>query len=153
MNAVDELFHEVGKVEQGVRELSDHLMALADVAHGKSPVELASAKVMGKRIARACDMILDEVEEAKKRLGTLALQTTSVKTKKGDRAIVNVQNDLALVHSDVEMIAHLAEHFFESEDREDSFTNITEFYGKLIEHVTTLLMDEDALKNVKRVLA
>lgn len=148
MKELKQLFEEEEKIEKSVREISKGVLDLSDYSLAKSPIELAEAEVLGKRIRRACDMISDEVHRARQKLGALMMHTTKVKFKKSNRELHDMENELSLIHGDLEAIGSLAEEFYEAKDRKVLFANINRHYSGLMQHVMSLMVSEANLKEL-----
>lgn len=148
MKELVKLFDEEEKIEKSVREISKGVLDLSDYSLAKSPIELAEAEVLGKRIRRACDMISDEVHRARQKLGDLMTHTTKVKFKKSGRELHDMENELSLIHGDLEAIGSIAEEFYQAEDRKASFANINRHYSELLQHVMSLMVSEANLKEL-----
>lgn len=139
MSELAKLFEEEEKIQKSVREISIGLLELSDFVLAKSPVELASAEIIGKRIRRACDMINDEVHVARKKLGVLLTHKSKVKFKKTIRSLHEMEDELSLIHGDIDAIGDVAENFYASEDRKVAFENLNRHYSELVSHVTSLM--------------
>ncbi len=149
MTELEALFEEEEKIEQAVREISQGVLDLSDYSLAKSAIELAEMEIVGKRIRNACDKINDEVHIAMKKLGALLTHTTTVTFKKSARQLHEMENELSLVHGDLEAIGRIAEDFYEAKDRKAAFQNLNKHYAELVEHVTSLMIEES---NVKQLL-
>ncbi|VVB81308.1 Uncharacterised protein [uncultured archaeon] len=148
MNELKQLFDEEEKIQRSVREISQGVLDLSDYALAKSPIELAEAEVVGKRIRRACDVISDEVHRARQKLGDLMTHATKVKFKKSGRELHDMENELSLIHGDLEAIGRIAEEFYKTENRKASFANINRHYSELMQHITSLMISESNLKEL-----
>ncbi|MBW2969911.1 hypothetical protein KY309_02315 [Candidatus Woesearchaeota archaeon] len=148
MTELDKLFEEEEKIQKSVREISVGLLEMSDFVLAKSPVELASAEIVGKRIRRACDMINDEVHIARKKIGVLLTHKSKVKFKKAVRSLHEMEDELSLIHGDIDAIGDIAESFYESKDRKTAFENLNRHYSELVGHVTSLIIDEENLKSL-----
>jgi len=148
MKELAKLFEEEEKIEKSVREISKGVLDLSDYSLARSPIELAEAEVLGKRIRRACDVICDEVHRARQKLGALMTHTTAVSFKKSKRQLHEMENELSLIHGDLEAIGSIAEEFYQAEDRRASFENINSHYSELIQHVMSLMVSEANLKEL-----
>ena len=146
MTELAKLFEEEEKIQQAVREISQGVLDMSDYTLAKSAVELAEAEVVGKRIRNACDSINDEVHIARKKLGALMTHTTKVKFKKAERPLHEMENELSLIHGDIEAIGRIAEDFYEAGNRKAAFENLNKHYSELIQHVTSLMIEESELK-------
>ena len=148
MTELDKLFAEEEKIQQSIREISQGMLDLSDYTIAKSVIELAEAEIVGKRIRNACDKINDEVHSARKTLGAFMTHTTSVTFKKGKRSLHEMENELSLIHGDVEAIGTIAENFYDAKDRKAAFENLNKHYTELVEHVTSLMVEEAELKKI-----
>ena len=148
MIELDRLFDEEEKIQNAVRDISQGLIDLSDYSIAKSALELAESEIVGKRIRSACDTINDQVHIAKKRLGILFTSTRKVKFKHGEKALHEMEDDLSLIHGDVETIGKIAECFFEAKDRSAAFDNMTKHYSELVDHVTRLMIEGKELKKL-----
>ena len=148
MTELDKLFEEEEKIQASVLEISQGLLDLSDYSNAKSAVDLAEAEVVGKRIRNACDKINGEVHHAKQRLGALLTNTTKVKFKKGERKLHEMENELSMIHGDVEAIGTIAEGFYDAKDRKAAFDNLNQHYSELVKHVTSLMVEESELKKL-----
>lgn len=148
MKELVSLFQEEEKIQQAVREISQGLLDLSDYMLAKSAIELAESEVVGKRIRSACDRISDEVHVARKKLGALLTDSTKVKFKKAEKPLHEMENELSLIHGDLETIGQIAERFYELENRKAAFENLNKHYSELIQHVTSLLIEESNLKQL-----
>ena len=146
MTELKQLFEEEEKIQKSVREIAQGLLDLSDFTVAKSPLELASAEIVGKRIRRACDFISDDVHIARQKLGDLMTQDTSVKFKKATRALHEMENELSLIHGDLEAIGKIAEDFYRSKNRNAAFDNLNRHYSELVKHVSSLLVGENLNK-------
>ncbi len=148
MSELAKLFEEEEKIQQSVREISQGLLDLSDYSLSKSAIELAESEVVGKRIRNACDKISEEVHIARKKLGALLTNSTKVKFKKSERPLHEMENELSLIHGDLEAIGSIAERFFEAKDRKAAFDNLNQHYSELVEHVTSLMVSEAKMKQI-----
>ncbi len=142
------LFQEEEKIQQAVREISQGLLDLSDYMLAKSAIELAESEVVGKQIRNACDKINEEVHVARKKLGVLLTDSTKVRFKKAEKPLHEMENELSLIHGDLETIGQIAERFYELENRKAAFENLNKHYSELIQHVTSLLIEESNLKQL-----
>lgn len=124
------------RLEKDVKEISKGLLDISDFTKARSPLELAEAEVVGKRIRAACDKIADEIHMAKKKLGIELLHST--KSKKG-RSLNELENLLSLIHGDVETIGNVAVNFISAPNREAAFENMNRHYAELVQHVMSLI--------------
>lgn len=147
MSELDRLFEDEEKIQLAVREISQGILDLSDYSNAKNALELAEAEIIGKRVRNACDKINDEVHVARKRLGILFTQSIKVKFKKIERLLHEMENELSLIHGDLEVIGSIAENFYHAESRKAAFDNINQHYSELVRHVTSLVVDEAKLKN------
>jgi hypothetical protein len=148
MTDLDKLFEEEEKIQQAVREISQGVLDMSDYVLAKSALELAEAEIVGKNIRKACDKMNDEVHHAKKKLGALLTNTTKVKFKGADKPLHEMENELSLIHGDLEAIGKISEDFFEAKDRKAAFDNLNKHYAELVQHVTSLLVEESNLKQL-----
>ena len=148
MTDLDKLFEEEEKIQQSVREISQGLLDLSDYAVAKGVIELAEVEVVGKRIRNACDKINEEVHIARKKLGVLMTSSAKVKFKKAERPLHEMENELSLIHGDLETIGQIAESFYEAKNRKIAFENLNKHYSELVQHVTSLLVEESNLKQL-----
>lgn len=146
MSDLDKLFEEEEKIHRSVREIAQALLDLSDFVLAKSPMELASAEVAGKRIRKACDSINDEVHIARKKIGILLSDSTKVKFKKGDKVLTDMEDELSLVHGDVESIGSIALQFYKSNDRNAAFKNLNKQYADLVKNITNLLVSKSQVR-------
>ena len=146
--SVEKLFEEEEKVIESVREISQGILDLSEFANAKSPVELAECEIVGKRMRNACDKINDEIHKARKVLGILMLHKEAVVFKRGARSLREMEDELSLIHGDVESIGVVAENFFEASDRKIAFENLNKQYGSLMEHVMSLLSSESKMREL-----
>lgn len=140
------LFAEEERIQQAVREISQGVLDISDYVLAKGPIELAEAEVVGKNIRKSCDKINDVVHLARNTLGNLFTHTTKVKFKGKERPLHEMENELSLIHGDLESIGSIAERFFEAKDRGAAFDNLNQHYSELVEHVTSLMVSEAKLK-------
>ena len=148
MTELAKLFQEEEKIQLAVREISQGLLDLSDYSLAKGAIELAESEVVGKRIRNACDKINEEVHIARKKLGALLTNSTKVKFKKSERPLHEMENELSLIHGDLEAIGQIAERFHEAENRKAAFENLNKHYSELIQHVTSLMIEEANLKQL-----
>lgn len=148
MKELASLFQEEEKIQQAVREISQGLLDLSDYMLAKSAIELAESEVVGKQIRNACDKINEEVHVARKKLGVLLTDSTKVRFKKAEKPLHEMENELSLIHGDLETIGQIAERFYELENRKAAFENLNKHYSELIQHVTSLLIEESNLKQL-----
>ncbi len=148
MTELDKLFEEEEKIEQAVREISQGVLDLSDYSLAKSAIELAEMEIVGKRIRNACDKINEEVHIARKKLGALLTHTTTVTFKKSARQLHEMENELSLIHGDLEAIGRIAEDFYGAKDREAAFQNLNKHYSEMVEHATSLMIEEANLKQL-----
>ena len=148
MSELKQLFEEEEKIQKALFEISQAMLDLSDYTIAKSPIELAEAEVVGKRMRNACDKISDEVHIARKKLGALMTDMTSVKFKKAERQLNEMENELALIHGDLEAIGGLAERFYEAKSRKGAFENLNRHYSELVQHVTSLMVTESEVKRI-----
>ncbi len=148
MTVLDKLFEEEEKIQSAVHEISQGILDLSDYALAKSALELAETEIVGKKIRNACDKINEEVHIARKKLGALLTNTTKVKFKKGERPLHEMENELSLIHGDLEAIGKIAEEFYHAKDRKAAFENMNKHYSELVQHVTSLMLDEAELKKL-----
>ncbi|MBI4145821.1 hypothetical protein HY489_00620 [Candidatus Woesearchaeota archaeon] len=139
------LFEEEDKVVASIREISQSLLDLSDFTLAKSAVELAKAEVVGKRLRNACDLINEELHGARKKLGVLLSSAKKVKFKGRDRLLHEMEDELSLIHGDVEAIGTIAESFYKAESREIAFENMNKHYAELMQHVLDLMGEESSL--------
>ena len=140
------LFAEEERIQKSVQEISQGLLDISDYVLSKSPVELAEAEIVGKRIRNSCDKINEQVHLARKTLGTLMTQASKVNFKNSSRSLSEMENELSLIHGDLEAIGSIAERFFEAKDRKIAFDNLNQHYSELVEHVTSLTVSKSSLK-------
>lgn len=140
------LFAEEERIQQAIREISQGMLDISDYVLSKSPIELAEAEVVGKNIRKSCDKINDLVHLARNTLGKLFTHSTKVKFKGKERPLHEMENELSLIHGDLESIGSIAERFFEAKDRRAAFDNLNQHYSELVEHVTSLMVSEAKLK-------
>jgi len=145
---LDQLFKDEERVVADMHELSAGILSLSEFVSTKTPLDLAQAEVSGKKIRAACDRMNDDIHEAKKELGVLCSQTTSVSFKQQDRLLHEMEDDLALMHGDVETIGRVAEHFFEAPNREAAFENLNTHYGTLVKLAGALLSSRQKLSAI-----
>jgi hypothetical protein len=148
MTELDRLFEEEEKIQESVREISQGLLDLSDYSLAKSAVDLAEAQVVGKRIRNACDKISEQVHVARKKLGALLTNSTKVKFKKAEKPLHEMENELSLIHGDLEAIGQIAEDFYGAKNRKAAFENLNRHYSELIQHVTSLMIEESNLKQL-----
>ena len=148
MTELDKLFEEEEKIEQSVREISQGLLDLSDYSVSKSVIELAELEVVGKKIRNACDRINEEVHVARKKLGLLMGNSTKVNFKKAERPLHEMENELSLIHGDLEVIGQVAESFHQAKNRKAAFENLNKHYSELVQHVTSLMVEESNLKQL-----
>ena len=148
MKELASLFQEEEKIQQAVREISQGLLDLSDYMLAKGAIELAESEVVGKQIRNACDKINDEVHIARKKLGVLLTDSTKVRFKKAEKPLCEMENELSLIHGDLETIGQIAEKFYELEDRKAAFENLNKHYSELIQHVTSLMCQKLELANM-----
>lgn len=148
MNELSGLFEEEDKIELAVREISQGILDLSDYVVAKSPIELAEAEIVGKRVRNSCDSISDEVHIARKKLGILLTGSSKVKFKKVVRFLHEMENELSLIHGDLEVIGNISENFYRVESRKVAFDNLNQHYSELVRHVTSLIVDESKIKNI-----
>ena len=148
MTVLDKLFEEEEKIERAVVDISRGVLDLSDYVVAKSPLELAEAEIVGKRIRESCDSVNEEIHVARRKLGILLSHSSSVVFKKGKRFLHEMENELSLIHGDIEAIGTVAEHFFTSNNREVAFENLSMIQSNLVKHVTSLLGDESRLKKL-----
>ncbi len=148
MTELDKLFEEEDKIQQAVLEISRGVLDLSDYSNAKSAVELAEAEIVGKRIRNACDKINEEVHIARKKLGSLLTNSTKVKFKKAERPLHEMEDELSLIHGDLEAIGKISEDFYHAEDRKAAFDNLNKHYSELVRHVTSLMVEESNLKQL-----
>ncbi len=146
MTELQKLFEEEQAIQQSVRKISEGVLELSDYSLAKSAIELAEAEVVGKSIRKACDEISEHVHKARKALGAFLTDTSKIKLKGKERPLHEVENELALIHGDLESIGSIAERFFEAKDRKIAFQNLNQHYSELMQHLTSLLLEEAALK-------
>lgn len=142
MKNLDALFREEKKIAAHVREIAEALLELSEFVNAKGALDLAGAEVLGRRVRRACDGINDEVHEARKALGVLMLEKKMVSFKKAEKPLHEMENDLSLVHGDIDAIGRIAEGFYEAPDREAAFENLNSHYRELVRHVQALLSEQ-----------
>jgi len=140
------LFAEEEKVAALVREVSQGLLDLDEFVLAKSPLELAKAEVIGRRIRRSCDQMNEHVHEAKKVIGALMLEKSAVRFRGAEKALHEMESELAQIHGDIESIGSLAESFYSAENREVVFQNLNAQYAQLMRHVMALMATEAVLK-------
>jgi len=148
MTELDKLFEEEEKIEQSVKEISQGLLDLSDYSLAKSAIELAESEVIGKKIRNACDKISEEVHIARKKLGSLFTDSTKVKFKKIERPLHEMEDELALIHGDLEAIGEIAEKFHEAKNRKAAFENLSKHYAELIQHITSLMCQKLELADI-----
>ncbi len=140
------LFAEEEGIQKSVKEISQGILDMSDFVLSKSPIELAEAEVVGKRVRNACDKINDQVHLARNTLGKLMTHASKVNFKGSSRSLSEMENELSLIHGDLEVIGSIAERFFEAKDRKIAFENLNQHYSELVEHVTSLMVSESNLK-------
>jgi len=140
------LFAEEERIQLAVREISQGILDMSDYVLAKSPIELAEAEVVGKNIRKSCDKINDDVHLARNTLGNLFTHATKITFKGKERPLHEMENELSLIHGDLEAIGSIAEKFFEAKDRKAAFDNLNQHYSELVEHVTSLMVSEAKLK-------
>jgi hypothetical protein len=140
------LFAEEDRIREAVKEISHGILDISDYVLSKSPIELAEAEVVGKNIRKSCDKINDVVHLARSALGNLMTHATKVNFKGKERPLHEMENELSLIHGDLESIGSIAERFFEAKDRRAAFDNLNQHYSELVEHVTSLMVSEANLK-------
>ena len=148
MKELAKLFEEEEKIEKSVREISQGVLDLSDYSLARSPIELAEAEIVGKKIRNSCDKISEEVHLARQKLGDFMTHTTKVKFKKGERSLHEMENELSLIHGDLDAIGRIAEDFYKSENRKAAFENLNSHYSELIQHVTSLMLEEANIKEI-----
>jgi len=148
MTDLDKLFEEEEKIQHAISEIAQGILDLSDYSLAKSAIELAEVEVVGKRIRKACDAINDEVHHARKRLGVLLTEDTKVKFKKVEIPLNEMENELSLIHGDVEAIGKIAEKFYGAKDRKAAFSNLNKHYSELVQHVTALMVEESKVKQI-----
>src|SRR3990172_3097944 len=149
MTELAKLFEEEEKIQQSVREISQGLLDLSDYTLAKSVIDLAESEVVGKRIRNACDKINEEVHIARKKLGALLTNSTKVKFKKAERPLHEMENELSLIHGDLEAIGQIAEKFHEAESRKAAFENMNKHYSELVKHVTSLMCQKLEVEKIQ----
>jgi len=146
MNELTKLFDEEQEIQKLVRKISTGILDLSDYSLSKGPIELAEAEVIGKQMRKVCEDINEHVHHATKIIGALMTRTTKVKFKGRERSLHEVENELSLIHGDLEAIGNIAENFFEAPDRKAAFQNLSLHYGELLQHLTSLMLEEFGLK-------
>jgi hypothetical protein len=145
MSVLEKLFQEERKISDAVRQIGALVLELSDFTTAKSPLELAHSQIIGKKMRQECDKINEEIHIARKLIGRLMTEKTKVKFKKQERELHELENDLALMHGDVQTLGSLAEHFFEAKDRKAAFQNLNKAYSELMGHVLALVVEEQGL--------
>lgn len=148
MKELDKLFEEEEKIQASIRVISQGLLDLSDYSVVKSPIELAEAEIVGKKIRNECDKISEDVHLARQKLGDFMTHTTKIKFKKSERSLHEMENELSLIHGDLDSIGRIAEAFYKSENRRAAFENLNKHYSELIQHVTSLMLEESNLKEL-----
>ncbi len=148
MTELQKLFSEEEKIRDGVHAIAEGILELSEHVVDKGVLELAGAEVVGKRVRKACDDINDEVHLARKQLGVLLSHSSEVKFKKSVRSLNEMEDELSLIHGDIDVIGRVAENFFQSGNRKAAFSNLNRHYGELVEHVTSLMVEEAKLKKL-----
>lgn len=148
MTELDKLFEEEEKIQREVQQISHGIIDLSDYLLAKSALELAELELVGKRIRNSCDKINDGVHIARNKLNSLMTHTTTVKFKKVGRSLHDMENELSLIHGDLEAIGKIAEGFYEANDRKAAFDNLNKHYSELVKHVTSLMVEEAELKKL-----
>lgn len=146
MTELQKLFEEEQAIQQSVRKISEGVLELSDYSLAKSAIELAEAEVVGKNIRKACDEVSEHVHKARKALGAFLTDASKINLKGKERPLHEVENELALIHGDLEAIGSIAERFFEVRDRKIAFQNLNQHYSELMQHLTSLLLKETELK-------
>jgi len=146
---LEQLFEQEELIQKSIKDIAQGILDLSDFVTAKGPLELANAQIVGKRMRRSCDIISDEVHLARKKLGILMLETKSVVFKKSKRALTEMENELSLIHGDVDAIGKISEEFYGAIDRKSAFANVSRHYEELVEHAMSLMVVEGNLK--KRV--
>jgi hypothetical protein len=148
---LDSLFDDEDNVRNSVNVISVGIIDLSDFSIVSSAVDLARAEIAGKRIRVACDALNEEVHSARKKLGILLSSKSSVKFKGAVRVLHEMEDELSLIHGDLEAIGTIAVNFFSSANRKVAFDNLNRHYSGLVKHVTSLLISELELKKLKTV--
>ena len=139
-SGLDNLFEEEELIHEGVRSIAQGLLDMSDFVTAKGPIELAEAQVVGKRLRRVCDDLLEELHKARKAVGSL-LSHEKEGTLNGKKIkLYDVEDELSLIHGDVEAIAIIAENFYGSRDRVVAFGNLNKHYRDLVTHVTSVMV-------------
>lgn len=139
------LFKDEVTIAKDVREIAAQIVELSEFAEAKSPLELAHAEVVGKRIREACDRVNDEVHHARRQVGALLSEQESIVVRDTERALNDVFDELSVVHGSVEAIGRIAEGFFEARDREVAYRNLNRVYERLVRQVSVLLSSKQKL--------
>ncbi|GEM_PF-3515004 len=148
MNELNQLFEREEKIQETVREISHGLLDLSDYSIIRSPIELAEAEIVGKKIRNACDKVSEDVHLARQKLGDFMTHNTKIKFKKGERYLHEMENELSLIHGDLDAIGRIAENFYKSDNRAAAFENLNTHYSELVKHVTSLIVEESNLKQL-----
>ncbi|MGK5094629.1 hypothetical protein WDW89_21770, partial [Deltaproteobacteria bacterium TL4] len=136
------LFEEEEKIREGVRSIAQGLLDVSDFVEAKGPVELAEAQVVGKRLRKVCDELLDELHKARKAVGLLLSHEKEGVIGGKTRQFSDIEDELSLIHGDVEAIAVIAENFYQSRNRSIAFNNLNRHYRDLVTHVTSVLVSK-----------
>ncbi|MEM3154255.1 MAG: hypothetical protein QW165_01670 [Candidatus Woesearchaeota archaeon] len=146
MNGLKKLFDEENAIQEAVKRISHGVLDLSDYVLSKSAIELAEAQVVGKNVRKACDDINEHVHKARKVLGALLTDAVRVQFKGKERALHEIENELSLIHGDLEAIGSIAERFYDAKDRKAAFENLNQHYSELVRHLTSLMLEEASLK-------
>lgn len=141
-SGLDTLFEEEEKIQQGVRSIAQSLLDMSDFVTAKGPIELAEAQVVGRRLKRVCDDLLEELHKARKAVGILLSHEKEGTLNGKKRHISDVEDELSLIHGDIEAIASIAENFYQSQNRKTAFENLNRHYGDLVAHVTQVMVSK-----------
>ena len=148
MTELESLFTQEREILESICDIAQSIHEMSEYSVIKSPLELADAEIVGKRIRRACDKVNEQIHAARNKLGALLTHTTKVKLKKAERPVHEVENDLSLMHGDIEAIGRIAEDFFEAKDRKAAFYNMNKHYSELVDHVSSLMAEGPELKKL-----
>ncbi|PIN76184.1 hypothetical protein COV18_00620 [Candidatus Woesearchaeota archaeon CG10_big_fil_rev_8_21_14_0_10_37_12] len=149
---LSKLFEEEEIIRSHVKDIAQLILELSDFVVATRVLDLAQAEVLGKKVQNVCDKLNTHVHKARKLLGILMTKKTSVLFKGKQVLLPDIENDLSLIHGDVDSIGRIGLDFYKAENRGAAFENLERHYDDLVEHVTNLVVDDTELKDLPRNL-
>ncbi len=150
-NILKKLFEEEERINRAVRVISSGILDLSDYSVASGAIELAEVEVIGKRICEACSEISKEINFARKTLGSFMTSTRVLRFKGFKRHLHEIEDELSLVHGDIDAIGRIAEKFHSAKNRSAAFDNLKRHYSGLVEHASSLLIDTSAFSGNKHL--